>query len=192
MKIKPTAAGVVVELEHREAQIPSPEPKPATLPLFKLRKILVPVDFTHSAGKALQYAVPFAKQFGAELLLLHVIEPYVPPSEMAPYLGGETTEDAEHYLEILRKGISPDVAVTTLVRRGIAEHEILGAIHQLRIDLVILATHGRRGLERMLMGSTTEKVIRQAGCPVLIVREHEHEFVTATAAHETLPATSIR
>jgi len=59
---------------------------------------------------------------------------------------------------------------------------IIAVAKELKIDLIILSTHGRTGLERVLLGSTAEKVVRHAGCPVLIVREHEHEFVGGPAA----------
>ena len=86
MKFKPTnkPGGVVVELGPKEAQLPvtSAERETAALPVFKLKKILVPVDFSDCSNKALQYAIPFAKQFDAELTLLHVVQPYLPVPEI--------------------------------------------------------------------------------------------------------------
>src|ERR1041384_5100147 len=86
MKFKRTnkSGGVLVELGLKEAQLPvkSTDRDAAPLPIFKLKKILVPVDFSDCSNKALQYAIPFAKQFDAELILLHIIQPYVPVPEM--------------------------------------------------------------------------------------------------------------
>ena len=87
MKFKPTnhGGGVVVELGPQEAQLPSAPGRAgaAARPIFKLRKILVPVDFSECAKKALAYAIPFAKMFGAELTLLYVLEPYPAVPELA-------------------------------------------------------------------------------------------------------------
>src|SRR5712691_7067324 len=86
MKFKRTSksGGLVVELGPKEAQLPVKpvERETAPLPVFKLKKILVPVDFSDCSNKALQYAIPFARQFDAELILLHVVQPYVPVPEM--------------------------------------------------------------------------------------------------------------
>ncbi len=68
-------------------------------------------------------------------------------------------------------------AVVRVVRQGEPYLEILSVARELGMDLIILSTHGRTGLARVLMGSTTEKVVRHADCPVLVVREHEHEFL---------------
>jgi hypothetical protein len=83
MKFKPSpkTGAVSVELGVDEIQIPA-HLMPA-VPMFKLQRILVPVDFSDCSSKALQYAVPFAKQFGAALILLHVVEPYPAVPEMA-------------------------------------------------------------------------------------------------------------
>jgi len=181
MKFKPSdkAGGVVVELGPQEKQLPPTEATgkaAANGPAFELKKILVPVDFSDCSRKALRYALSFARQFGAELTLLHVVQPYLPVAEMA-LVETESTEDAHEALQELRGLVGDEVPCRTLVRTGSPPYEILGAAKELGIDLLILSTHGRSGLEHVLMGSTTDKVVRQAGCPVLVVREHEHEFI---------------
>jgi universal stress protein A len=172
MKIKPTSKtrGVLVELGPEESQIPTPAP------VFKLRKILVPIDFSDCSKKALAYAIPFAKQFGAELTLLHVVEPYPAVPEMAPY-DVETVEEGRLELEELKKSLGGAVRFTTLVRLGAPPTEITSAARELDADLIVISTHGRKGLSRVFLGSTAEKVVRSASCPVLIVRESEHEFI---------------
>jgi universal stress protein A len=184
MKFKPTdrAGGVVVELGPGETQLPplTAEQGTGALPVFKLKKILVPVDFSVCSKKALQYAVPFAKQFGAELILLHVIQPAPPILEMAP-VTVESIEDAKRELEDLQRMIHGVVQSSTVLRDGQPHVEILEAAQELGSDLIILSTHGRSGLQRVLLGSTAEKVVRHAGCPVLVVREHEHEFIAESA-----------
>ena len=149
------------------------------LPVFQLRRILVPTDFSKCAEKALQYAVPFARQFGAELILLHVIPPTVVLQTSEIMLQGvpETTEEAQVGLDELRNSIARDIASTAQVRRGSPAPEIVDAAKELDIDVIILSTHGRTGLSHVLLGNTVEKVVRRANCPVLVVREHEHEFI---------------
>jgi universal stress protein A len=178
MKIKPTSktGGVLVELGPQESQLPSPFRSPEVLPAFKLKKILVPVDFSDCFKKALQYAIPFARQFDAELKLLHVVEPYPAVPEMGP-VDVETLQVGRAQLEALRRAIGEAVPASTLLRTGVPNIEIVQAAKELGIDLIILSTHGRTGLAHILLGSTAERVIRHAPCPVLVVREREHDFV---------------
>jgi nucleotide-binding universal stress UspA family protein len=151
----------------------------AAAPIFKLQKILVPVDFSDCSKKALQYAVPFAKQFGAELLLLHVVEPYPLVPEMAPY-DFENIHDSRDDLKALQKTIPEVIHSTAELRRGTPHLEITAAARDLGADLIIISTHGRKGLSHKIFGSTTEKVVRYAHCPVLIVRECERDFIPDT------------
>jgi nucleotide-binding universal stress UspA family protein len=173
MKVKPSPRnhGVVVELGPEEAQIPAAN-------VFGLKKILVPVDFSDCSKKALQYAIPFARQFGAELTLISVVEPYPAVPEMAP-TDVETIGDTKRELEKLRQSVPETVRARTLLRTGSPPTEIVDAASDLGTDLIIIATHGRKGLSRVVLGSTTEKVVRHAPCPVLIVRESEREFIAA-------------
>jgi universal stress protein A len=187
MKIKPVErkGGVVVELGPKEAQLPSDSAEAATpnLPELTLKRILVPVDFTACTEKALQYAVAFAHQFGAELTLLHVVEPsYMPASEMGIIPDGDSTEDAQKEMQSLVRRLDRAVRYRTLLRKGGAQYEIIDAAKELGSDLIILSTHGRTGLERILLGSTAEKIVRHAGCPLLVVRENEHEFLAGDQA----------
>jgi universal stress protein A len=182
MKFKPTdkAGEMVVELGPRETQLPAQEER-GTLPVFKLKKVLVPVDFSGCSEKALAYALPLAEQFEAELVLLHVMWPYVAVPEMGP-VDVETIDDARKALESLGRSIHEPVRYHTVLRTGLPHVEIIQAAKELGIDLIILSTHGRTGLARAVMGSTAEKVVRHAGCPVLVVREHEHEFLAEVPA----------
>jgi len=154
----------------------------AALPSFTLKQILVPVDFSECTEKALLYAVPFARQFDATLTLLHVVEPpYLPASEMGVVVEVESKDDARKDLDALRVRLAATVRCQTMVRKGSAQIEIIDAAKELGSDLIILGSHGRTGVERLLMGSTVEKVVRRAGCPILIVRPHEHDFITGSS-----------
>ena len=186
MKFKPTgkSGGVVVELGPKETQLPTAASlsTPVPLPAFKLKKILVPVDFSDCAKKALQYAIPFARQFDAELTLLHVVQPYLPVPEMTTVdvdlIQREMCAAGEKELAALRQTIASEVSSKTALQVGSPHLEIIAAAKDLGIDLIILSTHGRIGLAHVFLGSTAERVVRHAACPVLVVREHEHEFVT--------------
>ena len=186
MKVKPARnfGTVVVELGPNEHAMPgSTVEQPArSWPAFQLRRILVPIDFSACSVKALQYAVPFAKQFGASISLLYVGHPTYP----VPYLGAvdltaiesDTRPDDERKLRSLVKeqipgGIKADVAV----RLGHSADEIVRFARIAGTDLIIISTHGHTGLKHVLLGSTAESVVRYSPCPVLVVRQQEHEFV---------------
>lgn len=151
---------------------------------IQLKRILCPTDFSESSGHALTYAISFAEQYGATLYLLHVIEPLtpVPGIDMAPML---TYEDRPNIMERIQElleeavpaNIKEKLTVKTLIARGAPFLEIIRTAQEEQIDLIVIATHGRTGLSHMLLGSTTEKVVRKAACPVLSVKHPEHEFV---------------
>jgi universal stress protein A len=180
MKIKPAnkRRGVLLELGPNEAQLPAET-------LFQLKRILVPVDFSECSRKALAYAVPFAKQFGAEIVLAHVVQPYIPVPEAGAVdttaILAQMRESGKSELEKLRLSISDDVKIKTLLRVGHPAQEIVKAAEELDVDLILLSTHGRTGLGRVFFGSVAEHITRYARCPVLTVREREHEFVDVPA-----------
>ena len=182
MNSKPTdkAGERLAELGPKAAQLPDERPQ-TTPSVFQLNTLLVPVDFSGCSTKALAYAIPLAQQFKAELILLHVMWPYVSVPEMGP-VDLETIDDARTQLEELGRHLPEAVRWRTLLRTGQPHTEIIQAAKEMGVDLVVLSTHGRTGLARAVMGSTTEKVVRHAPCPVLVVREHEHEFVAESLA----------
>ncbi len=149
---------------------------------FRLQKILVPVDFSECSKKALQYAVPFCAQFQASLTLLYVIEiPYgnaeVPMIEI-DQLEVQMREISESKMSEMLKGDEfRSITVRPIIRMGNPYRETIEIAKEERIDLIILSTHGHSGFSRLIMGSTTERVVRHAPCPVLVVREHEHDFL---------------
>jgi nucleotide-binding universal stress UspA family protein len=150
--------------------------------LLKIKSILVPMDFSAPSKKALAYAVPFAEQFGAKLTLLHVVEPVATPdfANSFPLVieDDKMIAACKGRLERIIKEQAIDLALVenALVRYGRSFHEIADAARTLRSDLIIISTHGYTGLKRAVLGSTTERVVRHAPCPVLVVREHEREF----------------
>jgi nucleotide-binding universal stress UspA family protein len=146
-----------------------------------LKEILVPVDFSPRSCKALEYAVAFADQFGSRITLIHVVEPVVAP-EFTALLVGERdqamkTARGQLYLLCKHQEIPRRLIGGTLVRYGAPVQEISEAARGLKADLMIIGTHGYSGLKHALIGSTTEHVVRHAPCPVLVVREREHDFL---------------
>lgn len=139
------------------------------------QRILVPIDFSKTSLRALDVAVPLVCDYGAQLLLLSVIEPdpYATGLESVMTSAPEHTlvEDAKANLpRIAERFVPPSVKSTMLVRVGRAFDVITRIAKEKDIDLIVLTTHGRTGLERVLMGSTAERVVRHAHCPVYVVR----------------------
>jgi nucleotide-binding universal stress UspA family protein len=177
MKVRPSdqSGGVAIELSRHKIQIPS------TASPFKLKKILAPIDFSDCSEKAVQYAKAMAKQFNAELILLHVMQPYAPVADHilvdTTGLLDEARDVAKRNLEDMRSTIDAHIESRALTRSGQPYYEIVSAAEDLDVDLIIISTHGRTGLAHTFMGSTAERVVRHAKCPVLVVREREHDFL---------------
>ena len=154
-------------------------------PAIRLKRILVPIDFSDCSKKALQYAKPFAEQFHAEIVLLHVSSVNYMVAEGfggvdLPTLRADLIADAEKQLGEIAKVIeSKDAAATLIVREGRAASEIVELAKEEKIDLIVMATHGYSSIKHVLLGSVTENVVRHAPCPVLAVRERKHDFVAA-------------
>lgn len=148
-----------------------------------LKQILVPVDFSDNSKKALQYAIPFAEQFHASITVLYVVEPAVFPSDFGfgqmsfPDVEREMHDKAEGELQKVVSECSTSVKIHPVVLSGIPFVEVTTYADENDIGLIILATHGRTGVEHILFGSTAEKIIRKSPCPVLVVRAEEHEFI---------------
>lgn len=154
--------------------------------MIQLRKILYPTDFSDLSLCALRYARSFAQTFRAELHVLHVVdEAYqnwvtmgpntIPVGPTAPEMLELAREQMQAFeTEHLCKA---EVPVTTKVLLGRPYPMIVQYAHEQDVDLIVVATHGRGGLSHVLLGSVAEKVVRKAPCPVLTVRNPEHEFV---------------
>jgi nucleotide-binding universal stress UspA family protein len=183
MKAKPTGhpGEVVLELNRSDEPLMAAAANEITKAAFKIKGILVPTDFSDCAKKALQYAIPLAKEHQAALTLLYV----VPPSS---YVGGEfgaydygfedqMRKSAEKELaKLARDEVCDEVVANTLIRAGAPAHEILEVANQWPADLIVISTHGRTGLTHVFLGSVAEQVVQRAPCPVLVVREREHDF----------------
>jgi len=148
-----------------------------------LKRILVPVDFSELSKKALQYAALLGEEFEAEVKLVHVIEPDVPPAfdgfMIAPPVNCNVVNAscAKKLKECASSIRSRSGRVESVVRTGLPAHEIVETARESDVDLIVMATHGYTGWKHFAIGSTAEHVVRAASCPVLVVREKEHQFI---------------
>ena len=147
----------------------------------KIRSILVPVDFSRASERALDYAASLAGPFEAKLILLNVVEPFPAPdftcSPMALDDDVIVAQAKEHLKKVqVRCGLDPKLVGKTLVRHGSPYAEITDAARTLKADLIVISTHGYTGLAHVFMGSTSERVVRHAPCPVLVVRATGRDF----------------
>ena len=143
-----------------------------------INKVLVPIDFSDYSKSALRYAVNFAKSFDAEIILVYVVEPVIYPPDFSmgqiamPSINTEWDERAKEELQKLAKSEIIGVNnVKTVIKTGKPFVEIIETAKEENTDLIIIATHGHSGVEHILFGSTAEKVVRKAPCPVLTLRE---------------------
>ena len=158
--------------------------KPVQQLPINIQRILVPIDFSEHSKNALKYAIPFAQKFKASVDLIYVVEPTIYPADFSfgqigfPNIEEELRTRGSDELENLRKKeIADKVVSRIIVRTGKPFYEINQYALEENISLIIIATHGHSGMEQILFGSTAEKVVRKAPCPVLVVRSGEHEFV---------------
>lgn len=150
------------------------------------RKILWPTDFSELSLCGGRYARAFCEQFGAELHVLHVIAPPLSPdvSVMIPaevpvnFSQPEMLESSREALEkLIVQHFGGDARIRREVVFGEAAQSICRYADEHEIDLIIVATHGRTGLGHVLIGSTAERIVQHATCPVLTVKSRQRDFV---------------
>lgn len=148
-----------------------------------IRKILVPTDFSPASAKAFEYARRLSEEFDGEITLLHVLEPGASwgfaglPN--APSFAEQELTSVEANLRALATSWRRNGAACakSTIRTGVATHEIVEVAKELDVDLIVIATHGFTAWRHFTIGSTAERVARAAPCPVLVVREKEHDFI---------------
>lgn len=148
-------------------------PADGLVPLeLKLKRILVPYDFSHHSEKALRHALAIAHQFGAEILLANIVEVSAYPVEytLLPVEVFGPQRQEEHLTELKKITDGLEVKATPIVRIGCPWEELVNIAEREAVDLIVIATHGRTGLSRVLVGSVAERVIQHAPCPVLVIR----------------------
>ncbi len=158
-------------------------------------KILVPVDFSRHSRVALRHAKELAELFNARLDLLHIVEEQLHPAfyntgvfsvyDMIPNIEARAEEELEKFFNETE---GPDVAAEFHVHHGNAAHEIVDFSKEREHVLIVMATHGLKGMEHFLLGSVAEKVVRLAACPVFTVKAFGKMLVPlpALADHEAV------
>ena len=141
-----------------------------TVNKISFKNILFLTDFTEASQTALAYAQGFAKHFGAQVYPAHSCDPIILTETAAPDILDEVEENSHRRLIDL--AIENNIAGTPLFARGPVSEAIPGWINENGIDLIVMGTHGRKGLKHFLMGSVAESVFRHATCPVLTVGPH--------------------
>jgi nucleotide-binding universal stress UspA family protein len=143
-----------------------------------IKRVLVPIDFSDYSKNSLKYAVKFVKSFNAELFLIYVVEPVIYPPDFSmgqiaiPAIDTEVDKRANEELTTLAKTEIPaEVKCKCIIKTGKPFLEIIETAKEENIDLIIIASHGHTGVEHILFGSTAEKVVRKAPCPVLTLRD---------------------
>jgi nucleotide-binding universal stress UspA family protein len=153
--------------------------------MIKLTKILYPTDFSESSLEALKYAVSFAREFKAKLVLMHVVNEQIfseglslPRATAPEALEQELTAEATRQIRMLIPASElAGLQLEQVILRGMPFLEIIRYAKANAVDLIVIGTHGRSGMEHIIFGSTAEKVVRKAPCPVLSVRPAQHAFV---------------
>lgn len=145
-----------------------------------IKRILVPHDFSDTAQSALDYALDLAEKLGAGVTVVHAYEYPVLSYPEGPVITGDLLRQIQEAARTALRGVvsrarRPAVPIEATLREGPVWSEILGAAKDANADLIVIGTHGRRGLSRALLGSVAEKVVRTAPCPVLTVHAPANE-----------------
>lgn len=184
MKAKPARkeGSVILELNRRDDPMLNAANRPGAASAFRIKNILVPIDFSECSRKALRYAVPLALEHEAAIVLLYVVPPPFASSEYGVTDYAELQENmsahaATELATLAREEIGNAISTRLEVKTGTPASVILHTAKELDLDLIVISTHGRTGLRHVLLGSVVENVVRRAPCPVLVVREEEHEFL---------------
>ena len=144
-----------------------------------IRSILLPTDFSDCGNYALSYAASLARTFKASIICLNVIEPIVPTVGYSGMTEPLPIADIAEQLEDSAERELPKLAeceecagleIEEMVAHGEAAAEIVRVAKERSVDLIVISSHGRTGLGRILFGSTAEAVVRHASCPVLVVK----------------------
>jgi universal stress protein A len=146
------------------------------------KKILCPIDFSEFTDQVLEYAVSITKKYDSELHLIHIIpnlnyftpyESFFTPENLIVVEKNMEVEVNKDFDRVMK---TIDIPVIKVIKTGAAFVEIVNYAKSESIDLIIIGTHGRTGLEHILIGSVAERVIRKAPCPVLTVRPKNRQF----------------
>ena len=197
MKFKPThtPGEIIIELGRNDLLPVTANGPHQNASVFKLKNILVPIDFSDCSKKALLYALPYGKEFSAQITLLYVAQFHYAASELdsaeIPVLEDQHMKRAKDELLLLAKQLPDCLKIKTAVVSGKPFEEIVATAKALNADLIIIGTHGAMKMQHEFLGSTAERVARFADCPVLIVRERGRDFVSTSRAKKVVKPYSM-
>jgi nucleotide-binding universal stress UspA family protein len=147
---------------------------------MEIKKILFPTDFSEGSSHALLYAVDLAKHYGAKLHIVHVIYdiakaagwyvPHISVDEMYKDIEKGAKKQLERFGDEEERCLKGIEEVERTVLTGVPHEEILKFAKEKKIELIVMGSHGKKGIDRILFGSTAAQVVRFAPCPVLTVR----------------------
>ena len=149
--------------------------------MVEIKRVLFPIDFTENSSKILPYVLSVSEKYGAMIYLLHVVEdlskwgggsyiPHIPLDKYQP----EAIEEAEEAKEkVCNEQLQSCPNFQRKIVYGDPVQEILNVIDSENIDLVIMGTHGRKGLEHVIFGSVAENVVKKSSVPVMTVNPHK-------------------
>lgn len=150
---------------------------------MQIKTILYPTDFSKGARAALDHALSLAGDYSAKLILLHVVEDipiaewYIPSAISLADLMEDLRKSSWQEINKWAEEVSTQVKdVEKIVVNGVPFVEIIRTAREKNVDLIVIGTHGRAGIDHMIFGSTAEKVVRKAPCPVLTVRMGGKDF----------------
>ncbi|MBI5550336.1 MAG: universal stress protein [Desulfobacterales bacterium] len=152
--------------------------------MFPIRKIIAPTDFSDASQEGLKAAIEAAEKFAAELIVVHVnVRPLISGAYSKPDIQSKVdllmnsmqTEVRRHLDEMLAGLIPGNLRCQVRLIEGQPAHEIVHLAKQEGADLIVMATHGHSGFNRLMTGSVAEKVVRTAHCPVLTIRPKQRE-----------------
>ena len=158
--------------------------EPTGAAALQVRRILLPTDFSGCANYALPYAAAIARAVDATVICLNVVEPIVPAvgytgmAEAMPIaeMSEQMEDSAERELpDVMRCEDLRGLKVEEVIGHGDAAAEIVRVADEQEVDLIVISSHGRTGLGRIIFGSTAEAVVRHARCPVLVVKPPPEE-----------------
>ena len=143
---------------------------------MRIRRVLAPTDFSRASLEAVDYAARLARDFDAEVAVLYVEDTtYAFPEQLVPSAAAarvmqEAHGAAHHQLALLGERLrKASLKTHTLILQGAAADRIVAAATKLRVDWIVLGTHGRTGALRAFLGSVAQRVVQQAPCPVLVI-----------------------
>jgi len=150
-----------------------------------MRRILCPTDFSEFSDIAFRYALSIAQHYRGKLLVQHVVESwqhpeaaFVPAHYYVEFRSHLLHKGEEELQRFVKNHVNNGIRAESVVEQGIAADAILALAEAQEVDLIVMGTHGRRGFDRLMVGSVTERVLRKASCPVLAVHRPSRDFLS--------------